>query len=393
MIEINKSCGRKIQSEHSKELFKFCKDVTENIGTYSQLVEFAVKCDISLTWLDRAKEDYPEDSQVVVNKVFYEWWDRCNLNLGKKLQMIQAAFSYIGKPAIFNRILYMCPDVEMLLDHATSDTLPALTGGDGRTSKQKTHVLESVETLAHEKIKTGKITAVQHDLINLLSEMIHTQDHYEAICDSLGVPPEYGLLATPRYETWMLQTEATLIKFYIHAKSYLFRMARLRMAFNACGFLMYCDGVLVTLGHRISAINDYARVNDLPNECPSADSCLGSGNDSPRTIRDMRDSAEDSDDEPRQPPNAVASTSKEKNKTPPPRDLDTGSPIPVIEYEDTCNDIELTEENIQVIVSLRMERNAVKGKTRKEVLERLMPTVVLKDINKNKNDKGHFEPK
>ena len=286
----------------------------------------------------------------------------------------------------------MCPDLEMLLDHAASDTLPALTGGDGRTNTQKTHVLESVEMLAREKIKTGKITAVQHDLIHLLSEMIHSQDHYETICDSLGVPPEYGPMAKPRYETWMLQTEATLIKFYICAKSYLFRMARLRMAFNACGFLMYCNEVLVTLGHRISAINDYARVNDPPNECPSADSCSGSGNDSPRTIRDTRDSAEDSDDEIRQPPNAVASTSKENNKTPP-RDLETGSPIPVIEYEDTHNQIELTDENIQGIVSLRMERNAVKGKTRKEVLERLMPTVVLEDINKDKNDKGHFEPK
>ena len=81
------------------------------------------------------------------------------------------------------------------------------------------------------------------------------------------------------------------------------------MAFNACGFLTYCDEVLVTLGHRLSAINDYTRVNDLPSECPSADSCLGSGNDdSPRTIRDTRDSAEDSDDETRQPPNAGAST-------------------------------------------------------------------------------------
>ena len=149
----------------------------------------------------------------------------------------------------------------------------------------------------------------------------------------------------------------------------------------------------MTLGHRLSAINDFTRVNDPPSECPSADSCLGSGKDSPRTIRDTRDSAEDSDNETRQPPNAVASTSKEINKTPPPRDSDTGSPTAVFEYEDTCNDIELTEENVQGIVSLRMERNAVKGETRKEVLERLMPTVVLKDINKDKNDKGHFEPK
>ena len=64
----------------------------------------------------------------MVNQVFYEWWDRYNLNLGKKIQMIQAAFGYIGKPAIFNRILYTCPDLEMLLEHATFDTMPALTG-------------------------------------------------------------------------------------------------------------------------------------------------------------------------------------------------------------------------------------------------------------------------
>ena len=277
-----------------------------------------------------------------------------------------------------------------MLDHATEDKIPALFNADGRTGTQKTHALESVETLAHEKIKTGKITAVQHDLIHLLAEMITSQDHYKTLCDSLGMPPEYGPMAKPRYETWMLQTEAT---FYICAKSYLFRMARLRMAFNACGFLMYCDEVLVSLGHRLLAINDFARVNDPPSECPSADSCSGSENDSPRTIRDMRDSAEDSDDEQRQPPNAVVSTSKENNKTPPPRDSDTGSPTTVFKYEDTHNDIELTDENVQGIVSLRMERNAIKGETWKEILERLMPTVVLDDINKRKNGKGNFEPK
>ena len=71
--------------------------------SYDQLVDLAVKCDIPLTWLERAKEDYLQDSQVVVNQVFYEWWDRCNLNVGKKIQMIQAAFGYMGKPAVFNR--------------------------------------------------------------------------------------------------------------------------------------------------------------------------------------------------------------------------------------------------------------------------------------------------
>ena len=61
---------QKVQSELSKELSRFCKEITENI---CQLTEFVIKCDIPLTWLDRAKEDYPEDSQVVVNQVFYEW--------------------------------------------------------------------------------------------------------------------------------------------------------------------------------------------------------------------------------------------------------------------------------------------------------------------------------
>ena len=413
--EMPKACNdqklwQKIQSELSKELFQFCKDVTENIGTYSQLVDFAVKCDVRLTWLERAKEDYPQGSQAVVNKVFYEWWDRCNLNLRKKIQMIQAAFGYIGIPAIFNRILYMCPDLEMLHDHATSDTMPALTGGDGKTNTQKTHVLDSVEMLAHEKIKTGKITAVQHDLIQNLSAMIWSQGDYETICDSLGVPPEYGPMAKPRYETWMLQTEATLLKFYVCTKSYLFRMARIRMAFNACGYLMYCDETLVSRGHRISAINDYARVDDLPNECPSADSCSNSGDDSPRMIRDARDSAEDSDDETGQPQGAVMSTSNahtsktsnahtskasNANNKSPSCESETGTEnlTPVIEYEETHNQIDLTDEDIQGIVSLRMERNAVKGETRKQVLERLMPTVVFDDINKDKTDKGHFEPK
>ena len=65
--------------------------------------------------------------------------------------------------------------------------MPPLIDGDGTTGTPKTHALESVEALAREKIKTGKITAVQHDLIHLLSEMITTHDHYETICDSLGV--------------------------------------------------------------------------------------------------------------------------------------------------------------------------------------------------------------
>ena len=273
---------------------------------------------------------------------------------------------------------------------------------DSRTGTPKPHILESVEMLAHEQIKAGKITAVQQDLIHLLSEMITSQDHYETLCDSLEMPPEYGQMAKPQYELWMLQTEATLIKFYIRSKSYLFVMARLRTAFNACGFLVYCDEVFVSLGHRLSAINDFARVNDRPSERPSADSCSGSGDDSdsPRTRRDSKNSAEVSDDEQRQPPKAVVSTSKENDRTPPNtpnppspsnRTSETSSPNLVIEYEDMQN--ELSEDNVQEIVSLRRDRKPAKSETWLEALKRLMPRVELHDINKRKNNKGHFEPK
>ena len=85
MLEVLKSCGKLSKVSFQKNFPSFVKMSQENISTYSQLVEFAVKCDIPLTWLDRVKEDYPEDSQSVVNQVFYEWWDRCNLNLARKL--------------------------------------------------------------------------------------------------------------------------------------------------------------------------------------------------------------------------------------------------------------------------------------------------------------------
>ena len=81
--------------------------------------------------MERAKEDYPHDSEMIVTKVFFEWWGRCNLNVGKKIQMIQVAFVYMGKLAVFNRIMGKYPDLEILLEYARSNATPALTGGDG----------------------------------------------------------------------------------------------------------------------------------------------------------------------------------------------------------------------------------------------------------------------
>ena len=62
--------------------------------------------------MDRAKEDYPHDSELMVTKVFFEWWGRNPLNVGKKIQLIQVAFEYMGKPAMFNRILGKYPDLD-----------------------------------------------------------------------------------------------------------------------------------------------------------------------------------------------------------------------------------------------------------------------------------------
>ena len=91
----------------------------------------------------------------------------------------------------------------------------------------------------------------------------------------------------------------------------------------------------------------------------------------------------------------MVSTSNVQNNdnTSPPNKSETSieNLTPVIEYKDTCDQIELTNQDIQGIVSLRLEKGELKGETRRQVLQRLNPTVVLDDVNNN--DKGHFEPK
>ena len=120
----------------------------------------------------------------------------------------------------------------------------------------------------------------------------------------------------------------------------------------------------MSLGHRISAINNYTTVHNPPNENSSADSCSNSGNDSPRTLRDTRDSAEDSDDEREQPQNAVVSTSNANNNSPPLESETSAQNLTsVIEYEDMHNQIELTNQDIQGIVSLRFEKSEMQGET------------------------------
>ena len=59
---------------------------------------------------------------------------------------------------------------------------------------------------------------------------------------------------------------------------------------------------------------------------------------------------------------------------------------PVIEYEDVSDQIKLTNEDIQGIVSLRFERDEINGETRREILQKLNWMMRIKI-----NEKGHFE--
>ena len=123
----------------------------------------------------------------------------------------------------------------------------------------------------------------------------------------------------------------------------------------------------------------YATVHNPPNENSSADSCSDSekkGNVSPRPLRDTIASAEDSDDEREQPQNAVVSTSNaQNNNTSPPNESETSTQnlTPVIEYEDMHDQIELTNQDIQGIVSLRFERGEINGETWKTGITKIKP--------------------
>ena len=232
--------------------------------------------------------------------------------------------------------------------------------------------------------------------------VIRTEHDYTNICDSLGVHLEYGPLAIPKYGTWMAQMEATLIKFFAMHTSYFFKMANVRTAFNACRCLTYCDELLVSLGHRIWAIQDYASMHNPPNRDSSAASSFSAerkGNDSPISSRDTQDSAENCVDvDTEHQGAAVGNIENNSHRNSPPCKLDSERENPdnlrtVFEYEDISNQIELTNENIQGIVSLRLERDQINGETCREILQKLNPTVVLDDVNKKTNGKGHFESK
>ena len=194
----------------------------------------------------------------------------------------------------------------------------------------------------------------------------------------------------------MSQTEVTLMKFFARYTNYLFKMANVRTAFNACGYLTYCDETLVSLGHWISVIHDFASVHNPPHEESSADSSfsLGKrGNGSPRPSRDTQDSAEDCVEENKEHTQGAAVRNVENNfdrdRNSPPSEPESAAKKPqnwkpVFEYEDVSDQIELTNEDIQGIVSLRFEKDEINGETPREILQKLNPTLVLDDVNKDK---------
>ena len=104
-----------------------------------------------------------------------------------------------------------------------------------------------------------------------------------------------------KYSTWMLHTEATLMKFYAESKGFLYKMAHVRTTFNAYGYLIFCDETLVSLGYKISIINEYASIHNTPRKKSSSDSLLSKlklgkfGRGSPNNSMDkQKHSAEDS---------------------------------------------------------------------------------------------------
>ena len=82
---------------------------------------------------------------------------------------------------------------------------------------------------------------------------------------------------------------------------FLFKMAQVRTAFNACSYLMFCGETLVLMYYKILVINEYASVHNLPKKRSSSDSFMSElksgkiGRGPPKTSRDkQKDSAEGS---------------------------------------------------------------------------------------------------
>ena len=116
-----------------------------------------------------------------------------------------------GKPAVFDGIILKCPDLKMFLEYARSDVVPAIPSDNGATNPNVRPSYDNSTLPSYGYVESGQVSVEEYDVIHLLSAVIQNEPDYVSICDSLGVPLEYGPHGKPKYSTWMLQTEATLM--------------------------------------------------------------------------------------------------------------------------------------------------------------------------------------
>lgn len=135
--------------------------------------------------MKRAKEDSPHDFKTMIAQVVFKWWGQCQMNISKKIQLIQAVFIYLSKQNIFQEMINKYPDLETLLEYEDKDANPTLPVGNGVT-RQDMAADHDDEIPNVEYIKAGKLSAKVYETIHWLSALIHNEHGYVSLCDSLG---------------------------------------------------------------------------------------------------------------------------------------------------------------------------------------------------------------
>ena len=85
--------------------------------------------------------------------------------MGKKIQLIQVAFVYMGKLTIFQEIMGKYPDLETLLEYARSGANSTLPTGNGATRQSMMTGQDNSEVPSLVYIRTGKISAAEYEVI------------------------------------------------------------------------------------------------------------------------------------------------------------------------------------------------------------------------------------
>ena len=191
----------------------------------------------------------------------------------------------------------------------------------------------------------------------------------------------------------MLQAEATLMNAFVAPVGFLHKLAQVRQAFKACGYLQYCDETFVSMGHKLSAIDDITNEHTPPKRKSLSQITLSKlsswkkGKGSPKSLEIYKENMNKNEN----PANATGLEGNTPLKPTSPPKLPKSPPKsskrnarPIIEYEYLNEPIEIDGDQIQGIVSLRFERDEIQGDTPREILQRLHPMVNLRDIQNAK---------